>query len=80
MLTGTQIRMARVALHWKIDDLAEKTGVPWARLQKVERGNGVPDVPPETMAALRRVFEDAGIVFIPESESAGPGVAVGKAG
>mgnify|MGYP001174555104 FL=1 len=36
-ITGRQIRMARVALKWRVDDLSKKCGVPWARLQLFER-------------------------------------------
>ena len=80
MLSGTQIRMARVALHWKIDDLAEKTGLPWARLQKVERSNAIPDVPGETMVRLRQIFEEAGVVFTDATDATEPGVTLRKAG
>ena len=36
-ITGKQLRMARVALKLRVDDLSKKTGIPWARLQLFER-------------------------------------------
>ena len=36
-ITGQQIRMARVALKWRVDDLSKYSELPWARLQKFER-------------------------------------------
>ena len=36
-ITGKQLRMARVALKLRVDDLSKKTGIPWARLQSFER-------------------------------------------
>tara|TARA_Y100000816_G_C26037738_1_gene543393 strand:- start:469 stop:705 length:237 start_codon:yes stop_codon:yes gene_type:complete len=38
-ITGRQLRMARVAMKWRVDDLSKKCGVPWARLQLFERSD-----------------------------------------
>ena len=36
-ITGQQIRMARIALKWRVDDLSKYSEIHWARLQKFER-------------------------------------------
>ena len=41
LISGRQIRMARAALGWRVDDLSKKSGVPWARIQKIERNNDI---------------------------------------
>ena len=38
-ITGRQIRMARIALKWRVDDLAKESDVTWARLQTMERSD-----------------------------------------
>ena len=38
-ITGMQIRMARTALKWRVDDLSKETGVGWARIQNMEKSN-----------------------------------------
>ena len=38
-ITGMQLRMARVALKWRVDDLSKATGVGWARIQNMEKSD-----------------------------------------
>lgn len=76
MITGRQIRMARAALKWKVDDLSEKTEISWARLQKIEKRNGDTNLPEEAMTTLKSAFEDAGIVFIEGTDDCEPGVTI----
>ena len=38
-ITGMQLRMARSALKWRVDDLSKASGVGWARIQNMERSN-----------------------------------------
>ena len=35
-----QLRMARVALKWRVDDLSKASDVGWARIQNMEKDNG----------------------------------------
>jgi len=72
--------MARAALRWKVDDLAEATGLTWARVQQMERADDVPSASEQNLKTVRQVLEDAGVVFIAEDDSAGPGVRVRKTG
>lgn len=78
MITGRQIRMARAALKWKVDDLAGKTDTSWARLQKSEKVNGETSLSEEARADIRRVFEEAGVIFLNGTDDCEPGVTVRK--
>ena len=35
--TGLQLRMARVSLKWRVDDLSKASDVGWARIQYMEK-------------------------------------------
>lgn len=71
-VTGAQVRMARAAVKWTVSDLAERAGLPWARLQQVERADGVPSAKEEVLVALRSALEAEGVIFL--SGTAGDGV------
>ena len=70
--------MARAALRWKVDDLADATGLTWARVQQMERADEVPSASEQKLKMVRQVLEEAGVVFIAEDDIAGPGVRVRK--
>ena len=70
--------MARAALRWKVDDLADATGLTWARVQQMERADEVPSAAEQKLKMVRQVLEEAGVVFIAEDDIAGPGVRVRK--
>ena len=38
-ITGQQLRMARIALKWRVDDLSKKSDVNWAKIQQLERSD-----------------------------------------
>jgi hypothetical protein len=63
MITGSQIRMARAALHWRVNTLAEKAGINWARMQQMEKSNSVPSAPEESLASVKQLLESEGVVF-----------------
>ena len=67
-------------MRWKVDDLAEATGLSWARVQQMERADDVPSASEQNLKMVRQVLEEAGVVFIAEDDSAGPGVRVRKTG
>ena len=64
MITSDQIRAARSLLRWTGKDLAEKSGVGFSTLMRLEAEEGVPSAQAKTLEALRRAFEGAGIEFI----------------
>jgi transcriptional regulator with XRE-family HTH domain len=78
MLRGIQIRMARTALGWSAQQLADHARLGIATVQRAERLNV--DIPPITAAnlfALQRALEEAGIIFIDDGEQSligGPGL------
>ena len=74
MITGSQIRMARVGLGWKVVTLAERADVPWARLQHIEREDGVPSARPEILEKIRETLEAEGVMFLAAADGMGPGV------
>ena len=73
MVTSDQIRAARSLLRWTGKELAERSGVGFSTLMRLEAEEGVPNAQAKTLEALRKAFEDAGIEFIGTPES-GAGV------
>ena len=74
MLTAEQIRGARGMLRWSATKLAEMSGVSLPTIQRMESVQGVPKSLSTNLQAIQRAFEDAGVVFIDQSEDSGPGV------
>lgn len=73
MITSDQIRAARSLLRWTGKELAEKSGVGFSTLMRLETEVGVPNAQAKTLEALRRALEEAGVEFIGTPED-GPGV------
>lgn len=69
VLTVEQIRMAKAALGWSNPMMAEMTGLHRNTLNRAENG----EAKRSTLELLRRVFEQAGLEFIP-ANGGGPGV------
>ncbi len=71
MITSAQIRAARGLLNWSRKDLAEKSGVSFASMMRLESFDGVPSSNVKTLEALKKAFEDAGVEFIgtPDSQA-----------
>ena len=61
MMTGPQIRAARGFLDWTVRDLGKKAEVHFNTVPAIERGKSV--AKPETLAAIRKVLEKAGVQF-----------------
>ena len=61
LVIGAQIRATRGLLDWTVRDLAERAGVPRNTLVNIETGAYAGA--PETLAAIRRVLERAGVEF-----------------
>ena len=73
MITSAQIRAARALLKWSGKDLAEKSGLGFSTLMRLESLEGVPGTHVKTIEAIKRAVEEAGIEFIGTPES-GAGV------
>ena len=78
MLTSEQIRAARSLLRWTAQDLADRSGVSWRTIQRLESATGVPASHSKNLEAIRRAFEKAGVLFIDQTEESGPGVKLRK--
>jgi transcriptional regulator with XRE-family HTH domain len=75
-ITGAQLEAARKLLGWTYRELAERCGVS---LGSITRLTMAPDWPlrarPETLAAIERALEEAGVEFIlPNEGGAGVGM------
>jgi predicted transcriptional regulator len=76
MLTAEQIRAARGLLDWSQPQLAEaaKLSLPTVRRMEGPIGPGRSTV--ANVEAIRRAFEDAGVVFLGAGESSSGGLGV----
>jgi transcriptional regulator with XRE-family HTH domain len=64
-MTPEQIRMARAALYWSVEQLAEAAGVHRNTVSNFETGKYAGD--PETRAAIKCALISAGVVFPEEN-------------
>ena len=72
-VTSEQIRMARAALDWSIDVLAEKTDVSSRTIKRIEAQVGTPVATEANLRLIRETLQAAGIEFIGDAGE-GPGV------
>jgi len=75
MLTGLQIRIARAALRWSAQDLAERAGLALKTVQRLETFDGIPGSHTNTVATIQATLEAAGIEFIGSPDDA-PGIRI----
>jgi transcriptional regulator with XRE-family HTH domain len=73
VITSGQIKAARALLGMTATELAEKSGVAYTTIVRVESSEGVPSGQVKTLDSVRRTLEKAGIEFIGTPES-GSGV------
>ncbi len=73
-ITGMQLRMARVALKWRVDDLSKASDVGWARIQNMEKDNGI--IENSQVEKLVSTLESKGISFEKGDENYQPYVRV----
>ena len=73
MITGYQIRGARVMLRWSAEKTAERAGVTKKTIERLEQHEGIPPSRSQTLIALQKAFEAAGVEFVGTAEE-GPGV------
>ena len=72
-LTVEQIRMARAALGWSLEIMAEKCGVSSRTLRRIESEGGLQKATNANLRLIRETLQDAGIEFIGDAGD-GPGV------
>lgn len=73
MLTVEQLKMARSALGWSIQTLAETSLVSARTIKRIESEGLIEKVTPANIKLLRETLEAAGIEFIGAPDD-GPGV------
>ena len=73
MITSGQIKAARGLISWTARQLAEKSGIGFSTLIRLESEEGSPSSHVKTLEAIKRAIEDAGIEFIGTPEE-GAGV------
>jgi transcriptional regulator with XRE-family HTH domain len=71
LITSAQIRAARGLLDWSRRELAEKSGVGFSSLLRLESFQGIPSSNVKTLEALKKAFEEAGVEFTgtPDSQA-----------
>ena len=77
MLTGNQIRIARFALRWSVQELANKAGLSVRTLKRIEAFDDIPTSSAVSINALRDCLESAGIEFIGAPDDR-PGIRIGR--
>ena len=73
MITSGQIRAGRAFLKWTGKELADRSGVAFSTLMRLETGEGVPGAQAKTLDLVQKAFENAGVEFIGTPED-GAGV------
>jgi CheY-like chemotaxis protein len=68
-VTPAQVRMARAAVNWSLDQLAQAAGVHRNTIHNFETGRYSGS--PEKLRAVRQALQNAGVEFIGEAETAG---------
>ena len=75
MITGQQIRIARYALRWSVDILANEVGVNTKTIRRIEAVDGLPDSTLKTISNIQSALEAEGIEFIGTPDDA-PGIRI----
>ena len=73
MITSSQIKAARSLLGWTARELAEKSGIGFSTMIRLEASDGVPSSNVKTLDSIKKSLEKAGIQFIGAPDD-GPGV------
>ena len=74
-----QIRAARAALRWSIEELADASDVSVRTIKTIETGPETPASKQSTLNKLQECFEAAGIEFIGTPDD-GPGIRIHRTG
>jgi len=75
MVTGAQIRIARAALRWTVQELSAKSKVSTSTIKRIEAEDGVPQSTLANLTALQSALEATGIEFIGTPDN-GPGIRI----
>ncbi len=64
MITGAQIRAARMLLKWTAADLSQRSGVQLVTIYRAETADATPNMRHKNMVTIRSTLESAGIIFL----------------
>lgn len=64
MITSGQIKAARALIGMTATELAEKSGVAYTTIVRIESSGGVPSGQVKTLDAVQRTLEKVGIEFL----------------
>ena len=64
LISGVQIRCARAALAWSIEQLASESKISVSTIKRMEAADGVPKSTAANIKIIRLTLEAAGIEFI----------------
>jgi len=78
LLSAAQIRAARALLRWSAQDLARESVLGINTIRRAEVAEEGTSLTAANELAIRRAFEAAGVLFIDENGSNGPGVRLRK--
>ena len=69
-ITASQVRMARAALRWSVEELARNSGLSEKTIRRIE----APNLTLATVKKLHGCFGEEGITLLPEDPAQGTGV------
>jgi ribosome-binding protein aMBF1 (putative translation factor) len=75
MIAGVQIRSARAAVGWSIEELAARSGVSARTIKRYEALDGIPPSRTSSLVDIKTALEAAGIEFTGTPEDS-PGIRV----
>lgn len=64
MITGAQIRAARALLRWSGEEISRRSGVSLPTIKRLEQHDGVPPSRSQTLEAIQKTLESAGVEFL----------------
>lgn len=76
MITGRQIRAARVLIGWSVEELTRQSGVSYATIHRIEHADGAPNVRMTSLVAIQHALEQAGVIFLSPGQHAAGGEGV----
>lgn len=76
IITPLQIKLARTAVGLGVRELAGKAGIAPSTVQRFESERG--DMQSRTLHKVQQTLEEAGVIFIPADDAAGPGIRLKK--
>jgi DNA-binding transcriptional regulator YiaG len=69
MISGAQIRAARALLGWTLAELATRSRLSFATVQRAESAPGIPTTQAINLFAIQQALEAGGVVFLDPGES-----------